>query len=309
MLGPQPVALPPTGPTRSRRRGGLRAPRRAERSDNDSVDDACRAPRVGPTLLAWLDLLALAAAAALVLSGCGDGSSSTARDRDRPPGRAGALPLPGSGDRLPRRWPTTERTRCPTGARSARLCLLDNNIAWIAAARRPHHRSRPTWSASSTPTQSTTRRPTSAAVGWVRPAWSIVLRYAGGTRTVTGDNGGCWDLPSGGASEHFGSRTVYGAYLREVLPRQRASAGLAPTSSLSLLPGARRTSDTDEALSPVADARPPPPSARAVPGPRAGSPPDERSSAHPRAGRGPPARRRDRVPRGAHSPRRRQSVS
>jgi hypothetical protein len=193
-------------------------------------------------------LLALAAAAALVLSGCGGGSSSTPATvtvhrvvpghfRCPDPGTAPASVADHGADTL------------PTGARSARLCLLDNNIAWI-------------------PPRGILTTGLDRLVGVVNaqhvhdpasdlgcggvgaPAWSIVLRYAGGTRTITGDNGGCWDLRVG-ASERFGSRTVYGAYLREVL-RQRHQQG----SPDVVWPPPRCPQDvrTDEAFSPVADA-------------------------------------------------------
>jgi hypothetical protein len=47
----------------------------------------------------------------------------------------------------------------------------------------------------------------------------MVFRYADGTRTISGDNGGCWDLDVG-TSERFGSQKVFDAYLA-ALQRQR----------------------------------------------------------------------------------------
>jgi hypothetical protein len=54
------------------------------------------------------------------------------------------------------------------------------------------------------------------------PAWSMVFRYADGTRTISGDNGGCWDLAVG-STQRFGSRRVFHAYL-DALLRQRSGS-------------------------------------------------------------------------------------
>ena len=137
----------------------------------------------------------------------------------------------------------------PTGATAVRLCLHDNNIAWVPPedvlttdpdalvgvvnAQRIHH-----------------PQPDTACGGVGAPAWSMVFRYPDGIRTVSGDNGGCWDLLVG-ATQRFGSRTVYHAYLQAVL-RQRRVQG--PPDVAHPRPTCPPTLRTDGAFSPVADA-------------------------------------------------------
>jgi hypothetical protein len=107
----------------------------------------------------------------------------------------------------------------PTGARAALLCVLDNHVPWAAPrgeltsgldrlvrevnAQKMHDPASP-----------------EACGGVGAPTWSMVFRYAGGTRTITGDNGGCWDLRVG-STERMGSRAVFETYLHAKL-RQHA---------------------------------------------------------------------------------------
>jgi hypothetical protein len=161
-------------------------------------------------------LAALAVVAALSMAGCGDHSSS-------PTGPPAPQVLPGAF-----RCPSPEAPpkgdggsdALPPGAEAARLCLRDNNEPWarprgilstgldalvaVVNEQRVFHETK------------------GVACGGVgAPAWRIVLRYRDGTRTISGDNGGCWDLLVG-STQRFGSRHVYDAYLRALLGQRRA---------------------------------------------------------------------------------------
>jgi len=158
---------------------------------------------------------ALAVATLLVLTGCGDGSSSTAPPAPTVVEGRFRCPDPQTD---PARAVDRGSDALPTGARAARLCLLDNNDAWspptsvlttrvddlvgVVNAQRVHH-----------------PEPDTGCGGVGAPAWTMVFRYDHGTRTISGDNGGCWDLVVGG-TQRFGSAHVYDAYLR-ALVRQR----------------------------------------------------------------------------------------
>jgi hypothetical protein len=164
---------------------------------------------------------------------------------------AGTIPMLGPSEstcpRLSDSLSAAWGTRGPAPGRAA-----DNDSATLLAGlpRRPHHRSRPPRRRRQRPARPRPGVRPRLRWGGSAPAWSIVFRYAGGTRTITGDNGGCWDLRVG-ASERVGSRTVYGAYLREVL-RQRHQQGSPDVVWPS--PRCPQHVRTDEAFSPVADA-------------------------------------------------------
>jgi hypothetical protein len=105
----------------------------------------------------------------------------------------------------------------PGGARAAVLCYVDNHDAWYPPA------GLLTSHVDSVVRLVNSRRVHTGAHdncgGVGAPAWTMVFRYADGTRTISGDNGGCWDLDVG-TSERFGSQQVFDAYLA-ALQRQR----------------------------------------------------------------------------------------
>jgi len=162
--------------------------------------------------------LALLLAAGLVLSGCGDHSSSSSGS-PAPEVLSGAFRCPGV--HAPARG-DHGTDALPTGATAARLCLRDNNTPWVPPrgllttgldhvvgvinAQRIFH-----------------PKPNLGCGGVGGPAWTMVFRYADGTRSISGDNGGCWDLLVG-STQRFGSKDVYQAYLGAVL-RQRDDQG------------------------------------------------------------------------------------
>jgi hypothetical protein len=109
----------------------------------------------------------------------------------------------------------------PTGATAARLCFHDNRDPWIPPRgnltigldhlvrfvnAQPVHEPDP-----------------NVACGGVgAPAWTMVLQYDGGTRMISGDNGGCWDLAVG-STQRFGSKRVFHVYLRALLHERYGS--------------------------------------------------------------------------------------
>jgi hypothetical protein len=107
----------------------------------------------------------------------------------------------------------------PTGARAAVLCYRDGHDAWY-----------PPSGTLTSDVDSVVRAANAQRVhdpssgdgcgGVGAEAWAMVVRYAHGTRTITGDNGGCWDLHVG-TTQRFGSRKVFDVYLH-ALERQRA---------------------------------------------------------------------------------------
>ena len=190
-------------------------------------------------------LLVLMVAAVLGLSGCGGGSSSTPSAAP-PPVVAGAFRCPDAQAPV-----TTEPAddTLPSGARAALLCFHDNHVAWI-------------------PPSATLTTGLDDLVGLVNaqrvhdpssdvgcggvgaPAWTMVFRYQSGIRTISGDNGGCWDLLVG-HTQRFGSREVYDAYLHALLEQRHAEG--TPTA-MPTHPACPRRVRTDDAFSPVADA-------------------------------------------------------
>ena len=83
------------------------------------------------------------------------------------------------------------------------------------------------------------------------PAWSLVLRYDDGTRTISGDNGGCWDLLVGD-TQRGGSARVFDAYLQALL-RQRREQG-SPDVAYPTPRCPRRVRPDTGTYSPLADA-------------------------------------------------------
>lgn len=119
----------------------------------------------------------------------------------------------------------------PTGATAALLCFHDNRFAWVP----PHGRLRSglddlVRQVDAQRVHDPSSDDTCGGVG--APAWRMVLRYDGGTRTIAGDNGGCWDLAVG-STERFGAKHVWQTYL-SALRRQRhqgsADAVFAPAA-------------------------------------------------------------------------------
>jgi hypothetical protein len=183
----------------------------------------------------------------LGLTGCGSGSSSGAPTPGPPLVVAGTFRCPD-----PEAAATTVvdhgADTLPTGALGAVLCVHDDHVPWSAPrgqlqtglddlvgvvnAQRVFHPS-----------------PDLACGGVGAPAWTMVLSYPGGTRTISGDNGGCWDLLVG-RTQRYGSRHVYDAYLT-ALVAQRTSQGT--PDSRRTPPGCPATSYP--ATSPAGDPR------------------------------------------------------
>lgn len=166
-------------------------------------------------------LVAVVVVAVLVLSACSDGSSSSpSAAANGPAGRTttvdGSFRCPdpeaephgdGGSDRL------------PTGATAARLCLHDNRSPWSP----PNGILATGLDALVSKVDSQRIYDPSSQLGCGgvgAPAWTIVLRYPSGTRTISGDNGGCWDLLVG-STQRFGSRHVFQAYLRALLHQRQ----------------------------------------------------------------------------------------
>ena len=166
-------------------------------------------------------------ALALLLAGCDAGSSS----RDTGGSGSGSGPAAPTGiDNAPYVCP--DRTRqvvptgadiLPTGATAARLCgVSGTSPAWRA----------PTGDLR-TGLDRLVRLVNSRRILGAQPgtgcaqqggsSWALVLRYPSGTRTITGDNAGCWDLRVG-ITERWGAQRVYDSYLAALL-RQRRDEG------------------------------------------------------------------------------------
>ena len=163
-------------------------------------------------------LLTVLVGAILVLVGCGDGS-----DPSTPTPTARAVVDAPFRCPNPHSEPNTVvdhgADTLPSGARAALLCRHDSNLAWAPprgvltmGLRRVIE---------TVNTQLVHDPSSDLACGGVgAPAWSMVFRYADGTRTITGDNGGCWDLLVG-STEREGSKAVFEAYLGAMV-HQRA---------------------------------------------------------------------------------------
>jgi hypothetical protein len=165
-------------------------------------------------------IAAVMVAAVLVLAGCGDNSSSLSSG----PGVTG----PSIVD-APFRCPDPHAHPAdvvdhgagtlPTGAQAAKLCLLDNRAPWIPP--RGALRNQVDDLVAVVNQQKLFHPRSDLACGGVgAPAWSMVFRYADGTRTITGDNGGCWDLLVG-ATQRYGSKTVFNAFVRALVRERR----------------------------------------------------------------------------------------
>ncbi len=180
-------------------------------------------------------------ALALLLAGCDAGSSS------QDTGGAGSGPDAPTGiDNAPYVCP--DRTHqveptgadiLPTGATAARLCGVSGTS--------------PAWRAPSgdlrTGLDHLVRLVNSRRIVGAQPgtgcaqqggsSWALVLRYPSGTRTITGDNAGCWDLRVG-ITERWGAQRVYDAYLAALLRQRRQDGSPAVLHPPTPLPAARR---------------------------------------------------------------------
>jgi hypothetical protein len=130
------------------------------------------------------------------------------------------------------------------------LCLLDNRVPWTPPhgvltsdvdglthtvnAQRVHHPD-----------------PDTGCGGVGAPAWAMVFSYDDGTRTITGDNGGCWDLLVG-ATERYGSKRVFAAFVQRVLSQRD---GQSPARFRAGPPPCSRRAYRLGTFDPVADAR------------------------------------------------------
>jgi hypothetical protein len=167
-------------------------------------------------------------AAVLLLVGCGGSGSSgagpgagsaqtgtaTTVDDDAP----FACPAPSD------RTPVSGSDTLPTGARAALLCARDTDAPWVAPHGALHQGLDQLVGVVNAQRVHDPRTDDNCAdVGG--PGWTIVLRYADGTRTIQGDNGGCWDLTVG-STERFGARRVYEAFNRALLHQR--TTGSAP---------------------------------------------------------------------------------
>jgi hypothetical protein len=166
-------------------------------------------------------------ALALLLAGCDAGSSS----QDTGGSGSGSGPDAPTGidnapyvcpDRTHQVQPTGADV-LPTGATAARLCgVFGTSPAWRAPAGDLR-----------TGLDHLVRLVNSRRILGAQPgtgcaqqggrSWALVLRYPSGTRTITGDNAGCWDLRVG-ITERWGAQRVYDAYLAALL-RQRRQDG------------------------------------------------------------------------------------
>jgi hypothetical protein len=193
-------------------------------------------------------------AVALLLAGCGGsdssgagpgaGSAQTGTATTVDDGTPFACPDPQDDA------PMSGADTLPTGATAALLCFHDNRFAWVP----PHGRLRTGLDdlirvVNAQPVHDPD--PDEGCGGIGAPAWRMVLRYDGGTRTIGGDNGGCWDLLVG-STERTGAKVVWHTYLAALL-RQRREQGV---GDHQFIPPARCPSRlrTDAASSPLADA-------------------------------------------------------
>lgn len=106
----------------------------------------------------------------------------------------------------------------PAGATQARLCVRANHSPWYP----PHdvlrtHLVELVALVNAQQVHDPSSDDACAGVG--APAFAMIFSYRAGTRTITGDTGGCWDLHVGN-TQRSGSKDVYDGYLSD-LARQR----------------------------------------------------------------------------------------
>jgi hypothetical protein len=136
--------------------------------------------------------IALPIAVAMLVVGCGGGGTSS-------DGTPFACPDPQD------QTPMSGADTLPTGATVALLCFHDNRFVWVP----PHGQLRTGLDhlvrvVNAQRVHDPNSEDNCGGVG--APGWTVVLRYADGTRTIQGDNGGCWGLAVG-STERFGATT------------------------------------------------------------------------------------------------------
>lgn len=184
---------------------------------------------------------------ALLVAGCGGGAPTSAAHGNSAhdvvavdDGAPFTCPDPESQD------PLTGADTLPAGATAALICYRDNHELWFPPAGALTH------GVGRLVRLVNAQRivPPSASGACnadLGPAYSIVLRYAGGTRTIQGENDGCRTV-SVGSVQRAGTQRVYDAYLA-ALARQRAHS---EPPDVHLRPPACPT-DRLQPFSPLAD--------------------------------------------------------
>jgi hypothetical protein len=198
--------------------------------------------------------MALPIAVAMLVVGCGGGGTSSGAGPGAGSAQTGtattvddttpfACPDPQDDG------PMTGADTLPMGATAALLCFHDNRFAWVP----PHGRLRTGLDdlvrvVNAQPVHDPKADEGCGGVG--APAWRMVLRYDGGTRTIGGDNGGCWDLLVG-STQRTGAQVVWHTYLAALLRQRRAQGSPGARQPRPACPDHVRT---DDAFSPLADA-------------------------------------------------------
>lgn len=186
--------------------------------------------------------------AVLLLAGCGSGGSSDGAGHT--PGGTAVTAVDHTPFACPDpddRTPVGGADTLPTGATAALMCFRDNHVPWVpprGVLRQGLDSVVRVVNAQRVHVASTAE----GCSGVGAPAWSMVLRYADGTRTISGDNGGCWSLAVG-STQRFGSKRVFHAYLGALL-RQRS--GTTPPQSDRPPPTCPDRAEYSQGYSPIA---------------------------------------------------------
>jgi hypothetical protein len=171
--------------------------------------------------------MATLAAAALLLAGCGGGGASSGAGPGPGSAQTGTAATVDEGTSFACPDPQDDAPMSgadtlPTGATAALLCFHANRSAWVPPRGRLSTGLDPLVRLVNA--QRVHDPVADGACGGVgAAAWRMVLEYDDGTRTIAGDNGGCWDLAVG-SSERFGAKHVWQSYL-SALRRQRQRQG------------------------------------------------------------------------------------
>jgi hypothetical protein len=188
---------------------------------------------------------------ALLLAGCGGGGSSVDADPSTSGAPTGAavtaldstpFACPDPQDQTP----MTGADTLPRGAKAALICYRDNHDLWFApAGSLTEGVGRLVRMVNAQDIHPNAQNENcNADLG---PAYSIVFRYADGTRTITGENDGCHPVMVG-STERGGARRLLAAFLN-ALARQRMHV---PPPDVSRRPPACPT-DRIEPSGPLAD--------------------------------------------------------